>query len=237
MRLDKYMSDCGAATRSEAKKLIRAGRVMVDGVSAKKGEQQVSEDSIVCLDGTRLFYRRFVYLMMNKPPGVVSATHDTWQQTVIDLLPDDYLHFGLFPVGRLDIDTEGLLILTNDGAFAHELTAPKKKVYKTYVATLDKPIEKKDIRIFCEGIALGEDFVTKPAYLQMGESETEAVIQICEGKFHQVKRMCAYVGKHVEHLRRIAIGGLYLDGRLSPGGVRELTEEEKELLKKERQDG
>lgn len=237
MRLDKYLSDCGAATRSEAKKLIRGGRVTVDGIAAKKGEQQVSEESAVCLDGTKLCYRRFVYLMMNKPPDVVSATHDARKRTVIDLLPKEYLHFNLFPVGRLDIDTQGLLILTNDGAFAHELTAPKKKVYKTYVATLDKPIEEEDIRMFREGIELGEDFVTKPAYLQRGESEREAVIQICEGKFHQVKRMCASVGKHVESLKRIAIGGLYLDEQLSPGSVREITEKEKELLKKERQNG
>ena len=233
MRLDKFIVNCGMATRSEVKKLVKQGRVTVDGITAVKSDEKIDENiSVVCLDGEQLNYREFIYLMLNKPSGYVSATYDAKLPTVIDLVPEEYLHFEPFPVGRLDIDTEGLLILTNDGKLAHELTSPKKHVYKTYYAELDADMEDTDIEIFKNGIKLDEDFTTLPAELVITEDRKKVYISICEGKFHQVKRMCQKVGKNVVYLERVKMGGLELDGSLERGTVRELTNNEIQLIYK-----
>lgn len=231
MRLDKYIASCGAASRSEVKKLVKSGRISVDGKTAVKCDEKVDEkDADIRLDGTRLIYREFIYLMLNKPSGYVSATYDPKKPTVIQLLPEEYRHFEPFPVGRLDIDTEGLLLLTNDGRFAHDITSPKKHVYKTYYAELDAPMDDADVITFKNGIRLDEDFVTMPAELIITEDRQKVRIKICEGKFHQVKRMCASVGKNVTYLERVSMGKLELDSGLKRGAVRELFEGEAEKI-------
>lgn len=231
MRLDKFITACGAATKSEVKKLIKQQRITVNGTTAKKSDEKVNENTdIIQLDSEKLIYREFIYLMMNKPKGYLSATYDAHQPTVIDLIPGEYLHFEPFPVGRLDIDTEGLLILTNDGKFAHNLTSPKKHIVKTYYAELDAPIENNDIEIFKNGINLGADFTTLPAELIPTPDKAKVYIKIYEGKFHQVKRMCASIGKNVIYLERVKEGSLELDRSLSRGSVRELNNDELNLL-------
>ena len=197
----------------------------------KKPEEQTDEDSIVEVDGERLIYREFVYLMLNKPQGCVSAVYDKKYPVVTEFVPEEYAHFEVYPVGRLDIDTEGLLILTNDGQFAHEMTSPKKDVYKRYFAVLDKPMEEKDVEIFAGGMEFKE-FTAKSAKLEITENPNEVYIEIAEGKFHQVKRMCERVGKTVTYLKRVAIGNLKLDKSLEKGEVRELTKDELDMLYK-----
>ena len=205
--------------------------MFIDGEVCKKPEEQTDEDSIVEVDGERLIYREFVYLMLNKPQGCVSAVYDKKYPVVTEFVPEEYAHFEVYPVGRLDIDTEGLLILTNDGQFAHEMTSPKKDVYKRYFAVLDKPMEEKDVEIFAGGMEFKE-FTAKSAKLEITENPNEAYIEIAEGKFHQVKRMCERVGKTVTYLKRVAIGNLKLDKSLEKGEVRELTKDELDMLYK-----
>ena len=231
MRIDKYISGCGYASRKDVKKLIKQGLVFIDGEVCKKPEEQTDEDSIVEVDGERLIYREFVYLMLNKPQGCVSAVYDKKYPVVTEFVPEEYAHFEVYPVGRLDIDTEGLLILTNDGQFAHEMTSPKKDVYKRYFAVLDKPMEEKDVEIFEGGMEFKE-FTAKSAKLEITENPNEVYIEIAEGKFHQVKRMCERVGKTVTYLKRVAIGNLKLDKSLEKGEVRELTKDELDMLYK-----
>lgn len=231
MRIDKYIAGCGYASRKDVKKLIKQGLVFIDGEVCKKPEEQTDEDSIVEVDGERLIYREFVYLMLNKPQGCVSAVYDKKYPVVTEFVPEEYAHFEVYPVGRLDIDTEGLLILTNDGQFAHEMTSPKKDVYKRYFAVLDKPMEEKDVEIFAGGMEFKE-FTAKSAKLEITENPNEVYIEIAEGKFHQVKRMCERVGKTVTYLKRVAIGNLKLDKSLEKGEVRELTKDELDMLYK-----
>lgn len=231
MRIDKYISGCGYASRKDVKKLIKQGIVFIDGEVCKKPEEQTDENSIVEVDGERLIYREFVYLMLNKPQGCVSAVYDKKYPVVTKFVPEEYAHFEVYPVGRLDIDTEGLLILTNDGQFAHEMTSPKKDVYKRYFAVLDKPMEEKDVEIFAGGMEFKE-FTAKSAKLEITENPNEVYIEIAEGKFHQVKRMCERVGKTVTYLKRVAIGNLKLDKSLEKGEVRELTKDELDMLYK-----
>lgn len=230
MRLDKYIVQCGKASRSEVKKLVKAGRITVNDKTAVKSDMQVNEETdAVVFDGELLCYRRFVYLMMNKPAGYVSAVYDKKFPVVTDLLDSEYAHFQVYPVGRLDIDTEGLLLLTNDGAFTHKVISPKKEINKLYFARLDRPAEPEDIERFAEGMDLG-DFIARPAGLQIGENPHEVIIRVCEGKFHQVKRMCEKVGKTVQYLKRIQIGELPLPDDLAIGQYRELTRQEVERL-------
>ena len=230
MRLDKYISNCGAATRSEVKKLVRGGAVTVNGTAAKKADMKIDESTdVIEVMGERLIYREFVYLMLNKPQGYISATEDKHYPVVVDLVDEEYAHFNVFPVGRLDIDTEGLLLLTNDGHFDHELTSPKKNVYKRYFARVDKPMEEKDIDAFKQGMEF-KDFTAKSARLEITSNPCEVYIEIAEGKFHQVKRMCERVGKNVTYLKRVKIGDLMLDEELGIGEMRELSEEELKLL-------
>ena len=226
MRIDKFLSACGAATRSEAKKLIKSRRITIDGVCAKSADEQVdAEKSVVALDGKELIYREFVYIMLNKPQGYISAVYDNHYPVVTELIGSEYSHFNVSPVGRLDLDTEGLLILTNDGKFNHNMTSPNKNVYKRYFAKLDKPAEKEDIAEFKKGMAF-KDFTAKPALLEITANPYEVFIEIAEGKFHQVKRMCERIGKSVVYLKRVSIGTLVLDDTLTPGEYRELTSEE-----------
>ncbi len=229
MRLDKYVADCGIASRKDVKKLIKQGAITVDGEICKKADEQVGEKSVVCVNGEELHYRKYVYLMLNKPAGYVSAVADKKYPVVTDLVGEEYSHFEVFPVGRLDMNTEGLLLLTNDGKFAHRLTSPNKNVYKRYFAKLDNPMEESDIEAFAAGMEFKE-FTAKSAKLEITEDPYEVYVEIAEGKFHQVRRMCARVGKNVLYLKRIAIGEVQLDATLDLGGVRELTETEFKIL-------
>lgn len=230
MRLDKYISHSMGLTRSEVKKLIKSGAVYVNGDAAKKPEFKVDEEKDkVTVNGESICYNRFVYLMLNKPQGYVSAAEDKDYKTVTELVSAEYANYSLFPAGRLDIDTEGLLILTNDGDFAHRLTSPNKNVYKKYFARLSAPAEESDIEAFRAGMEF-KDFTAKSAVLEICENPREVYISISEGKYHQVKRMCERLGKTVEYLKRVQIGALTLNENLNPGKSRPLTDKEIELI-------
>ncbi len=231
MRLDRFLAECGFGTRSEVKKLIRTGAVSINGEQAKKADLSVDTDSDrVTVSGSCVQYKKYVYLMLNKPNGYISATRDGRLPTVLSLVPDEYRHFSLHPVGRLDIDTEGLLILTNDGGLSHRLLSPRSHVPKKYLAELDRKPDSSDISAFAEGVTLDDGYHTLPAELQPRDG-CFAEVTIHEGKFHQVKRMFEAVGKKVVYLKRIKMNALPLDESLSKGEMRELTETELELLR------
>lgn len=229
-RLDKFISSQTALSRKEAQKAIRDKRVTVNGELSRSVDIKIdTEADAVALDGKALTYQTHVYYMMNKPSGVVSATEDRVEKTVLDLLPPELRRKGLFPAGRLDKDTTGLLILTDDGDYAHRMLSPKKHVKKHYIATLDRtPDDSISVR-FEEGIVLKDGTVCKSgqAFLLDG---TRVAVEISEGKYHQVKRMFAALGYHVEALERVRIGALSLDGDLSLGEVREMTKDEADLV-------
>ena len=232
IRLDKFLADAGSGTRSEVKKYIQKGKVQVNGITAKKPELKVSETDEVILDGTVVSKApEFVYYLLHKPAGYVSATEDKCDRTVMELVPSD--RKGLFPVGRLDKDTEGLLLITNDGALAHDLLSPAKHVEKTYYAVIDGVVTEKDVNSFENGVDIGEEKLTKPGKLRILKSEPESEIEltITEGRFHQVKRMFEAVGKKILYLKRISMGPLQLTDDLKPGEYRPLTEEEITALK------
>lgn len=234
MRIDKYLCDCGVGTRKEVKEIIKNGRVRVNDKHIKTSSEHIDENADnVYLDEKKLNYMRFIYLMLNKPMGVVSATYDKKLQTVIDLVDEKYLHFDLFPVGRLDIDTTGLLILTNDGEMAHRLTSPKHHADKTYYATIEGVVDEEDIQIFYDGVRIDDGYICKSAKLEIIKSDdiSEILLTIQEGKFHQVKRMFEAVGKKVLTLKRVSMGAVELDENLALGEMRELTEREIEILK------
>ncbi len=232
IRIDKLLANHNLATRSEAKKYIKQGLVTIDGVPAKKPEEKVNPEVVtVAFKGIPIIHKEFVYYMLNKPAGVVTATKDNLHRTVLELIPN--CTSDVFPVGRLDKDTTGLLLLTNDGDLCHQLMSPKKHVKKTYEAVLDKAVSDEDIAAFKEGIDYGEESPAKPAILEI-VSNTElftARVTITEGKFHQVKRMFHAVGKEVLALNRTSVGSLILDEKLALGECRELTLEEVESLK------
>jgi 16S rRNA pseudouridine516 synthase len=233
LRLDKILSQSGIASRREAARLIRDGRVIIDGRAAAAGDEKVDPElSEILVDGAPVSYRRYCYLMMNKPAGYVSATEDRDQKTVLELLSGPLSRMALFPAGRLDKDTEGLLLLTNDGDWAHRVISPSKNVYKTYYAETEGALEPDDVEAFSEGIVLRDGLKCLPAgltILSSGET-SRALVTIREGKYHQVKRMLAARGKPVTRLRRIAVGGLKLDETLAPGAYRELTPSEREMV-------
>ena len=224
MRLDKYLSDATAYSRRDVRNLVKRKAISVNGIPAKCADMKINESGdVVCVDGKTVQYRQFIYLMLNKPQGFLSATEDNRDPVVVDLLPEEFKHFSPFPVGRLDKDTEGLLLLTNDGQFDHELMSPRKNLYKRYYAVLDKPAEAQDIAAFAAGMEFKE-FTAKPARLEIDPADPHRIyVEIAEGKYHQVKRMCEQVGKTVVFLKRIAIGDLKLDETLECGQVRELT--------------
>ncbi len=233
MRLDKYISTACIMTRTEATSAIRAGRVTICGKVAKKNDEKVNEKSdIVTLDGNVVHFREFIYIMMNKPTGVVSATDDTREKTVLSLLPEKYQTKGLFPAGRLDKDTVGLLVLTNDGKNAHRLLSPRHHVEKKYFVTCDGNFCDEDVEICRKGVVLDGE-LTKPAILDIDENDkSSAIITLTEGKYHEIKRICAHLGKKVIFLERITFGALELDRSLERGEWRDLTDDElEELLK------
>ncbi len=240
LRLDKMLSHLGYGSRSEIRKYAKEGRIAVNGRKTKDSGEQVDPDrDEVVFDGTVVRYREFIYLMMHKPAGVVSATEDTRDRTVVDLLTPEQAAFDPFPVGRLDKDTEGLLLLTNDGQLAHRLLSPKKHVPKTYYALVAGLVTAEDGAAFEKGVTLDDGYVTLPAKLRVleavesGPSRPVSRIEltITEGKFHQVKRMFEAVGKKVTYLKRLSMGSLRLDPALGIGRVRELTGEELENLR------
>lgn len=225
-RLDKYIASQTALSRKEAQKAIQSKRVTVNGTVIRTADSKVDTDAdAVTLDGQALRYRQYVYYMMYKPAGVVSATEDRSERTVLDILPPELRRDGLFPAGRLDKDTTGLLILTDNGGYAHRMLSPKKHVIKRYIATLDREPDESIVQGFRDGITLGDGTVCKSGQAELLGSN-RAAVEISEGKYHQVKRMFAALGYHVEALMRVRIGALELDPGLQEGEVREMTEEE-----------
>lgn len=231
VRLDKLLANSGFGSRKDIKSIVKEGLVVINGKTVKDASAHVDpEIDSITIDGEAFQYREFIYLMLNKPAGVISATWDNQHSTVVDIIPDEYKVFDLFPVGRLDIDTEGLLLLTNDGKTAHNLLAPRKHVPKKYYARLDGDVGEDDIAAFRQGIVLDDGYKTLPSELVIVQPG-EIIVTIYEGKFHQVKRMFEAVGKRVRYLKRISMGMLTLDEELKPGQCRELSPEEVELLK------
>ncbi|WP_226036372.1 pseudouridine synthase [Aquibacillus saliphilus] len=229
MRIDKLLSNMGYGSRKEVKNLLKKGAVRKGDELIKNSQSHVDpKQDIIKVYGELVEYKEYVYLMMNKPPGYISATEDARDQTVVDLLEPEDVVFDPFPVGRLDKDTEGLLLLTNDGKLAHQLLSPKKKVGKTYYAKISGRVSNEDIILFEQGVTLEDGYVTKPAELKIltrGEI-SEIEVTITEGKFHQVKRMFQSVGKEVIYLKRLTMGSLTLDTELQLGEYRELSDEE-----------
>ena len=225
-RLDKFLSSQGFGTRKEVGKQIRSGGVSVDGLPQRDPAAKVdSERQVVTVAGRPVQYQRYVYIMMNKPAGVLSATEDRRQKTVLDLLPEDLRRRGLFPAGRLDKDTTGFLLITDDGELAHRMLSPKKHVYKRYVAQLDLPVTPEDIEAFANGVTWGEESYA-PARLWTEGDLSTAFVEVREGRFHQVKRMFEAREKQVLALKRLKIGGLSLDETLQEGDCRPISQEE-----------
>lgn len=234
IRLDKYLADMGMGTRTEVKVYIKKGRIAVNGEIIKQSDCKISisEDKIT-FDGHTIGYVSQEYFMLNKPSGCISATSDPMHPTVVDLILDSSRK-DLFPVGRLDRDTEGLLIITNDGELAHNLLSPKKHIGKTYFAVVDGVVTNADVQLFKNGVEIEEGFTTSAADLTIlkADEQSEVTLTIYEGRFHQVKRMFHAAGKEVTYLKRLSMGSLTLDPNLQAGEYRELTKEELDLLKK-----
>lgn len=231
-RLDKLLAGQGTASRKEVKALIKKGNVRVNGAVCLLSERKIDpEEDKIEISGALLNFKRHVYIMMHKPPGVLSATNDLHAKTVLDLVPEALKRKGLFPAGRLDKDTEGLLLLTDDGDFAHRMLSPREKVYKRYEARVDKPITEDTVRAFEQGVVFADGTKCMPARLTAcGEDKTHVQVEICQGMFHQVKKMFLCCGLRVLFLKRTAIGGLVLDGNLHKGQCRELTKREVEAV-------
>ncbi len=249
IRLDKFLADAGAGTRSTVKIMVKKGRVSVNGEIVKKSDIKVNpEKDVICLDGKKLTYNEFEFFMLNKPQGVISATTDTKDKTVIELITEAKRR-DLFPVGRLDKDTEGLLIITNDGKLANNLLAPGKHVEKKYFARVEGLVTDETVKLFEEGLDIGDEKITAPAKLfiknvnsndnteiengvekEIFQTVSEIEIIITEGRYHQVKRMFEAVGMKVSYLKRLSMGKLFLDESLKPGEYRRLTEDEIKLL-------
>ena len=229
MRLDKYLAEMGAGTRKEIGKAVRAGRVTVNGQTVKNAAMQVTAEDEVSMDGVSVEYEEYVYYMLNKPAGAISATEDARERTVLDLISERQRK-GLFPVGRLDRDTEGLLLITNDGGLAHRLLSPRHHVDKVYYARLDGPVGEAEKALFAQGLKVDETLTALPAELEILEPATEVRVTIREGKFHQVKRMFEAVGREVLYLKRLSMGPLALDESLPQGAYRRLTAEEESAI-------
>jgi 16S rRNA pseudouridine516 synthase len=229
MRLDKLLSNMGYGSRKDVKALVKSKQVTVNDIVVKDSGIKVdpNKDRIL-VDKDVVEYKPYIYLMMNKPPGVISATDDKYEKTVIDLLTPELQHYKPFPVGRLDKDTEGLLLITNDGQLAHQLLSPKKNVEKTYYARISGNVTEEDVFTFQEGVTLEDGYHTKPAKLNIlsAGSQSEIEVSITEGKFHQVKRMFEAVDKKVVYLKRLSMGELDLDGSLKLGAYRDLNDKE-----------
>lgn len=233
-RLDKVLANLGYGTRKEVKALVKSGEVTVNGIILRDSSVHIDpETDVVEVSGEKIFYRKYIYIMLNKPQGVISATEDDYEKTVIDLLETDLAVFKPAPVGRLDKDTEGLLLLTNDGELNHLLLSPKRHVPKKYYAIIEGMVTEKDVNKFREGVILDDGYRTMPAELSILKSSDISEIEVIlyEGKYHQVKRMFEAVGKRVTYLKRTEMGPLKLDEGLQLGEYRELTEEEVNMLK------
>ena len=229
-RLDKLLAGTGRWSRKEVKELVRTGRVVVNGVKPARPEEKFSPNAEFFVDGERIICGELVYLMLHKPDGFVSSTDDPREKTVLELLPEHLRRVGLFPAGRLDKDTEGLLLLTNDGQLAHELLSPKHHVDKTYFVRVDGTLDQSDVEIFRTGVTLADGYVCMSAGLELLEQPNEGLVTLREGKYHQIKRMLASRGKPVVYLKRLTMGPLVLDEALEKGQWRELTVEEKRAL-------
>ena len=237
IRIDKLLSDMGFGTRSEVKKYLKYGFVTINDMKINKPEYKVNTTSdIIKFKDEVVNYNKYEYYMLNKPSGVISATEDLKHTTVIDLLKNVNTK-NLFPVGRLDIDTEGLLLITNDGELSHRLLSPKKHISKIYFARIDGKVDSQDAKEFEAGVKLDDDYITKPAQLKILNSDdiSEIELTIYEGKFHQVKRMFEAVGKKVIYLKRLSMGSLQLDDNLKLGQYRKLTDEEISMLRSVRE--
>lgn len=227
MRLDKFLSDAGVCTRSEAKKNAKCGNITVNGEIIRDTSVHIDpEESEIIYCGEKIAYEKFTYIMMNKPTDVLSATEDGSGVTVIDLLPEKYQRIGLFPCGRLDKNTLGLLILTNNGKLAHELLSPAKHVEKTYLFECAEPLSNEDVKTLCSGVDIGEKSSTRPAKVDL-ISSTKGEITVVEGKFHQIKRMFSAIDNKITYLERISFAGIPLDASLSRGEWRHLTDDER----------
>lgn len=230
-RIDKILASQNLGSRKQVHKLLKDKSVLINGVVCTDNSQKVEpEKDIIVVNGEKLVFKKHLYIMMNKPAGVVSASKDTREKTVIDILPEKLKRQGLFVAGRLDKDTEGLLIITDDGDFAHRVMSPNKKVYKKYFAKLDKPVTEETKKKFEQGIVFKDGTECLPAMLEICEDGKSAYVSICEGKFHQVKKMFLCCNLKVEYLKRISIGRLELDNSLDLGQSRELEDCEKQLI-------
>lgn len=224
-RIDKILSSQNIASRSDIKEMIRKKRISADGKTVLKPDEKFDpEITEIKVDGEIISFKKYIYIMMNKPSGVLSATYDKYDKTVLDILPKEFQRNGLFPAGRLDKDTEGFVLITDDGELAHKMLSPKNHVYKLYKAVVDKSLSNEDVTAFENGISLGEDKFL-PASMKILDEHT-ALVEICEGKFHQVKKMFNAVGANVIYLKRLRIGGVFLDESLALGECRELNENE-----------
>lgn len=232
IRIDKLLANMGIGSRKEIKQDAKNGKISLNGLAIKDASQVIdTEKDEVTYLGEPVVYKEYIYLMMNKPPGVVSATEDNFDDTVIDILEPQYQALDPFPVGRLDKDTHGLLLITNNGKLAFNLLSPKKHVDKTYFASINTDVTEKDILAFKKGVELESGYKCLPAVLKIDDADSKnCLITIKEGKFHQIKRMFAAQGKDVVFLKRITMGPLKLDENLASGEARELTEEELALL-------
>ena len=233
LRVDKILSNLGYGSRAELKVYCKKGLVKVnDKVISNPGTQVDTDVDKIEFNNEVVKYREFIYIMMNKPDGYLSATFDKRDPIVLDLIDPSYLTFEPFPVGRLDKDTEGLLVLTNDGQLAHRVLSPKKHVPKTYYAKVEGIVTEEDVKAFEQGVTLDDGYETMPSQLKILESGeiSEIELTIHEGKFHQVKRMFESVGKKVVYLKRLSMGKLKLDETLNLGEYRELTDEEVKLI-------
>lgn len=233
-RLDKIIASQGRYSRSEVKKLVKGGLVFLNGEKVKSADIKAdAERDTITVDGETICYKKHIYIMLNKPQGVVSATDDPVHKTVLDLVPPALFRQGLFPAGRLDGDTTGFVLITDDGDFAHRILSPKNHIIKTYLAALDHPLSESDIKSFTEGIELRDGTLCLEAQVKMiSEAPPVAEVKIHEGKYHQVKRMFAALGNRVIALKRVRMGGLDLDVSLGEGECREITDEELERLVK-----
>lgn len=227
MRIDKFVSEQAGVSRSDAKAMIKKGQISINGVPARSSDAKIDpEKDSVTICGKEIIYRKFMYIMLNKPDGVVCATRDGLSSTVLELLPYEFRRKGLFPAGRLDKDTEGFVFITDDGALAHKMLSPKNHVEKEYVVTLEKDAEEHYVELFSSGMTIDGGEKCLPAKLVPTNDTRIVHLILHEGKFHQVKRMIEAAGNKVVHLKRVRMGGIELDPQLSSGECREITQEE-----------
>ncbi len=232
LRLDKFLSGQLGISRADAKELIKKRFVTVNGGTAKLCDMKINpERDAVCCEGNALTYREHIYIMLNKPAGVVCATRDRLSETVLELIPREIRRKNLFPAGRLDKDTEGFVLITDDGEFAHAILSPKRHVDKRYFAVLENPACEEDVKLFALGMTIDGGEKCLPAKLELTENPKEVFIALREGKYHQIKRMAEASGNRIVYLRRVSIGGLELDKRLKAGEFREISPEELRQLK------